>query len=312
MSLPLVTIIIVNYNSFDLLYKCLQSLKENTKDIATQVIVVDNNSTEGKVEGVTSKFEFVELIKNNKNLGFAQANNLAAKNAKGRFLLLLNNDTLLFENSIKYVADYVQELAGDFIVGCKLLNEDGSYQNSAFKFPELFKHFSATFFLDKIFFRSEIFSKQYLQLSRITIPLNVDSIFGAFMFMPKITFDKINGFDERFFFFYEDIDLCYRLNKIGGKVIYYPNATIIHIGGSSTRKNLLFEMNNKMISRIQFAQKHFKGVHQILFIVVEYCGLAVRILLFLILGILTFNRQLLLKSYYSLRLIFKYPKNLFR
>ena len=312
MKKSFVTIIIVNYNSFELLYKCLQSVKENTKDIDTQVIVVDNNSTEGKVEQVTSKFEFVELIKNTKNLGFAQANNLAAQNAIGKYLLLLNNDTLLFENSIKYVADYVQELSGDFIIGCKLLNEDGSYQNSAFKFPNLSRHFSATFFLDKIFFRSEFFSKEYLQLSRITKPLNVDSIFGAFMFMPKNTFDKIRGFDERFFFYYEDIDLCYRLNKIGGKVYYFPGTSVIHFGGSSTNKDLKFELKNKMISRIQYAQKHFKGRYKFLFVLIEYFGLVLRIPSFFILGIITLDKRFISKSVYMLSLLFFYPRNLFK
>ncbi|MBT8390613.1 MAG: glycosyltransferase family 2 protein [Ignavibacteria bacterium] len=306
-----VTVIIINYNSFELLHNCLETIKEKTKDISIQVIVADNSSTEGNVEQVTGHFKFVEVIKNAKNLGFAKANNLAARKAKGKYLLLLNNDTLLLENSIKYLADYVQELSGDFIVGCKLLNKDGSDQNSALKFPNLFRHFSATFFLDKIFFRSEFFSKKYLYLNKKNKPINVDSIFGAFIFIPKTTFDKIKGFDERFFFYYEDIDLCYRLNEIGGKVIYNPKTTIIHIGGSSASKNLLFEMKNKMISRIQYAQKHFKGFYQISFFVVEYCGLAIRFLTTLILGIILFNKQYLLKSYYSLRLLFIYPKNLF-
>ncbi|MBW3020480.1 glycosyltransferase [Candidatus Woesearchaeota archaeon] len=312
MKSPLLTIVIVNYNSFNLLYKCLLTLSEKSHNLDFDVLVVDNNSTEGDVFDIIKKFKFVQLIRNNKNIGFAAANNMAVKQVSSEYLLLLNNDTALIENSLKIVIEFARKLKGNYIIGCKLLNIDRSHQNSAIKFPGLFRQFAATFYLDKIFFKSKPFNKKYLHLEKEKNPQEIDSVFGAFMFMPRETYNRLNGFDERFFFYYEDIDLCFRLNKLGGKVYYFPGTSVIHFGGGSTNKNLKFEVKNKMISRIQYAQKHFKGIYKFLFVLIEYFGLLFRIPSFFILGIITMDKRFINKSVYMLRLLFFYPRNLFK
>ncbi|MCH7973375.1 MAG: glycosyltransferase family 2 protein [Bacteroidetes bacterium] len=307
-----VSILIVNYNSFKLLQNCLNSIVNHSQDFEYEIIVIDNNSNEGNIEDVIDKYDDIVMIKNSKNIGFAAANNFAAKHANGKYLLLLNNDTLLTENSILDMLDFAKNLNGNFILVCKLLNEDSSLQNSAYKFPSIRLHFAATFFIDKIFPKSNSINKYYIDIAEKKEPTIVNSVIGAFIFIPKDTFNKLDGFDERFFFYHEDTDLCYRLREIGGSVYYYPETSIIHYGGGTTNRNLWFSMKNRFISRIQFAQKHFNSLDKILFVLIEYIGIIIRVPLFFLTGIILFNKNYLKRSVLSLRLIFIYPQNKFK
>jgi GT2 family glycosyltransferase len=306
----IVSIIIVNYNSFTILQNCIESIFKFTLHVNFEIIVIDNNSNEGNIEDVIKKYDDIVLIKNLKNVGFAAANNIAAKHAKGKYFLLLNNDTLLTENSILDILDFAESLSGNFILACKLINEDCSHQNSAYKFPLIRLHFAATFFIDKIFHKLNSVNKYYINIDKKE-PTIVNSVIGAFIFIQKDTFYKLDGFDERFFFYHEDTDLCYRLRKLGGSVYYYPETSIIHYGGGTTVNNLWFSMKNRFISRIQFAQKHFTTSDKILFVIIEYIGIIIRVPLFFLTGIILFNKNYLKRSVLSLRLIFQYPHNKF-
>jgi GT2 family glycosyltransferase len=306
-----VSIIIVNYNSFGLLQKCIESIKFYCQEIDYEVIVVDNNSTEGSVENITNKFNDIILIKNEANEGFSKANNQAAKVARGKYLLLLNNDTVFVENSLLKLLEYSESLPGDFIISCKLLNEDGSVQDSTYYFPSIVRLIGATFFLDQVFTSAIFFSKHDKIIRAVSNPVEVDAVMGALMLIPNVTYELLEGLDERFFFYYEDVDLCYRLKKNGGKIVYIPQTSVYHLGGASAEKNLWFTMFNRTTSRIQFAQKHFSGIYKITFIWVEQFGKLFKIFSFAIMGILTFNKTYLIKAFYNLKLLFKYPQNKF-
>jgi len=306
-----VSIIIVNYNSFTILQNCIESIFKFTLHVNFEIIVIDNNSNEGNIEDVIKKYDDIVLIKNSKNVGFAAANNIAAKHAKGKYFLLLNNDTLLTENSILDMLDFAKNLNGNFILSCKLLNEDYSHQYSTYKFPSIRLHFAATFFIDKIFPKLDSINKYYIDITETKEPTIVNSVIGALIFIPKETFNKLDGFDDRFFFYHEDTDLCYRLKKLGGVVYYLPETSIIHYGGGTTVSDLWFSMRNRFISRIQFAQKHFKTLEKFLFVVIEYIGIIIRVPLFFLTGIILFNKNYLKRSVLSLRLIFQYPHNKF-
>ncbi len=312
MNQPDVSVIIINYNQFNLLENCIKSLVEKTSGIEYEIIVVDNGSTEGNVEEITSKFASVRLIKNTDNIGFSAANNQGAEVAEGNYLLILNNDTEFIENSIKIVYDFATSQSKEIVVGIKLLNEDGSMQESVYDYTTVWNSFTENFFLYKLFPRSKLFNKYYQNYHNYSDAVEAGVVKGAFLFISKKSFEKLNGFDERFFFFGEELDLCCRFNKEIGKVFYYPLTSIIHIGGAATEKNLWFKYRNQTIAKIQFYQKHFSGISFALGIFFHFTGLTMRTVFYILGGIFTLNKNLLQKSYYFLKQIFVYPKNEFK
>ncbi|MCX6149369.1 MAG: glycosyltransferase family 2 protein [Ignavibacteriales bacterium] len=305
-----VSVIIVNYISNELLEDCLNSLIKFTKEIEYEIIVVDNNSIVGKVEDVTSKYPNIILIKNQLNKGFSAANNQGIEIARGKYLLILNNDTIFIENTIKKVFDFVTSKNEKMIVGCKLLNQDKSWQNSFFDFPSPFNSFTSNFFLYKLFPKTK-FNKYNQFNNGISEISEVDVVTGAFMLCPTDAIKKLKGFDERFFFYSEEIDLCYRFKKDFGKVYYFPVTSLIHIGGATVDKMQWFKYKNQAKVYIQFFQKHYKGMSLFFAILSHFIGLLLRILLSFFSGLITFRKSHLIKSYFYLRQMFIYPKNVF-
>ena len=307
-----VSIIIVNYNGFDLLKNCLLTFYKYARDFTYEVILIDNNSVEGDIKEVIKDFKEIILIENKTNLGYSRANNLGLKIANGKYVLFLNNDVLFIENSIKVIYDFAEKLDDKTFIGCKLLNPDKSWQPSSAKFPSGLNFITSNFFLYLINPYSEYLNKYYLQKKIINVPVEVDYILGAFLFGSRSVLLNLQGFDERFYFYAEDIDLCYRLKIMGGKTIFNPTTTIIHIGGASVKSNQWFKFKNKAISELQFFQKHKSGIEFLIGIFSHYTGNFIRIPIFFVIGILMFDRDLLIRSYYHLKLLFIYPKNLFK
>lgn len=304
-----ISVIIVNYNQFELLRNCLASLIEFTVDVSFEVIVIDNNSIDGNVEEITSNFPLVSLIKNKKNLGFGAANNQGLAFAKGKYILFLNNDTVFFENTLKEVFDFAESTEGQVIIGCKLLNQDKTLQHSVYDFPSLLNIFTSNFFLYLLFPKFRYFNKYHLMNRKINEIVEVDVVTGAFLFGSKKHIGEIGGFDERFFFYYEETDLCYRFKKNGGRIYYFPHTSIVHIKGASTKRNLWFKYRNESIATIQFYQKHFKGVKFLLITLIHYIGIILRIPTLFFIGIITLNRNLLIRAYNYIKLMFIYPRN---
>jgi O-antigen biosynthesis protein len=306
-----VSIIIVNYNSTELLKNCLGSIEKFTSGINYEVIVVDNNSISGEIDDLLKNKDRITFIKNDVNRGFGAANNQGVKIAKGKYVLLLNNDTILFENSIKKVFDFAETLEENEIIGCKLLNEDKSVQKSVYDSPTLLNVFTANFFLYLIFPRSKHFNKYHLMNNGLDKTTEVDVVMGAFIFMSRIKFEELGGFDERFFFYMEDTDLCYKHKKAGGKVIYFPETSIIHLKGKSAKGESWFKNKHQSVSTIKFFQKHFFGLEFLLMLFFHYVGLLIRIPLFIMGGILMINTDLVMRGFYYCLLIFLYPANQF-
>jgi len=306
-----ISIIIISYNNFHLLEDCIKSIYQFTSGVSYEVIVVDNNSNEGDVTEITSKFSDVKLIQNSGNKGFAAANNQGFEIAKGEYYLVLNNDTILFENAIKQVFDFVSSTNEHIFVGCRLLNSDNSYQESVMEFPSVWNVFTDSFFLSKIFKKSKFFNKNALSFSLLKEVVEVDVIKGAFMFCKAGDIKELNGFDEKFYFYSEELDLCKRFKKRGGKVIYFPETSIVHVGGATVKRDQLFFYKNQAISRIQYFQKHLSGINFILSVTFYYLGIIIRIPIYLIMGVVTFNRNYFSKSMHYFKQLFYYPKNVF-
>jgi GT2 family glycosyltransferase len=306
-----VSVIIVNYNSFELLDNCLHSIFVFTNEITIEVIVVDNNSEQGNVSKIINKYPGVILIKNSSNLGFAAANNQGIKLANGNYILFLNNDTLFLENTIKKVFDWTLSQQYDIVLGCKLLNKDGSLQISFSDFLNVSNSITSNLFLYLLFPKSKYFNKYHLSKSKITKPIEVDYVVGAFLYCSKKVAVDLKGFDDRFFFYAEEMDFCYRFKKQGGRVYYFPDSAIIHIGGATAEKSSWFVYKNKWISTIQFYQKHYTGYKFFSSLLANYVGALIRIPIFVILGVIRGNKNLIYRGFYNCRVIFYYPSNKF-
>lgn len=306
-----VSIIIINYNGEDLLKECLSSIYQKTKDLTYEVIVVDNASNDGNIDDVVRSFPEVKLIRNKTNLGFAAANNVGLSHANSKYVLFLNNDTLLIDNVIKKTFDFAEQISNQVFASCQLLNSDRTKQETVVEFPSVWNGLTENFFLYKIFPNSKIFNKYYQNNIELNNPIEVDVIRGAFMLCSTQAVKKLSGFDERFFFYSEETDLCYRFKKNGGQIYFLPQLSIIHYGGATTDKNLWFKFKNQTIGKIQYYQKHFNGIKFPTILLIHWTGLFIRGIIYSFTGILTIRKRLVFKGYYFLRQLTVYPKNRF-
>ncbi len=307
-----VSVVIVNYNGYQLLEDCISTLQKYTTGVNYEVIVVDNGSSFEDVKSVISKFSGIKVIEQKENKGFSFANNVGIKAAVGKNFLLLNNDIVFIEDSISKVFEFSKSIGDTAIIGCKLLNKDLSHQISVVDFDTVSNLFGENFFLYLLFPKSKIFSKFHLNDYSADAPLEVDAVKGAFFLIPRKVYEKVGLLDERFFFYYEETEYCYRYKKLGGKVIYYPNSKIVHLGGSSTESNFWFKFKNQHTAKVQYFQKHFSGLKFITALIIHYLGLLLRVPLYFILGTAKMNRKLITKSWCYFKTLFLYPSNLFK
>jgi len=252
------SIIIVNYNVKFFLEQCLISVCKAVESIENEIIVVDNNSIDGSIKIVKEKFPQVKLIENTTNLGFSKANNQAIKECKGEYILLLNPDTLLEDDTLKKIIAFADETPKAGGIGVKMIDGKGRYlPESKRSLPTPEVAFYKIFGLSKIFPNSKTFGKYHLTFLDENEINEVDVLSGAFMLIRKSVIDKIGVLDETFFMYGEDIDLSYRITKAGFKNYYFPKTRIIHYKGESTKKssvNYVFVFYKAMVI---FAKKHF-------------------------------------------------------
>lgn len=250
-----VSIILVNYNSAALIRQCLRSIYEQTKEIPFEIIVVDNASSDNSRQIIRSEFPNAQLIESAENLGFSRGNNLGARLAKGTYLLFLNTDTILFENSIKVLADFLDKHPEVGAVGPKIFFEDRYFQLSAGRLPSLFREF-----IDKIVYS---LARKW---RKVMCPLlerwhnttkAVGWLTGACLMVRQSAFSQVNGFDENIFMYFEDKDLCKRLNSSGWQITYYPLTSIIHLlAGSSGNVNTQKINELYRTSQLYYYRKH--------------------------------------------------------
>jgi GT2 family glycosyltransferase len=231
---PDVSIVIVNWNTINLLKDCIQSIIENARQSAYEIIVVDNGSQDGSVEMVKQHFPAVILLENRENVGFVKANNQGFARCKGRYVLLLNSDTVILDHAIEKTIQYIDTDNQIGAVGCKLLYPDRSFQNSCFRFPSITGSLLNAIGLPQMF--PGLNWDRYGKADRLwTTPTQVDCVMGSFMLIPRAYLKEIGYFDETFFMYAEETDLCYRIKRQGKKVVYFPGASIIHYFGGSEK-----------------------------------------------------------------------------
>lgn len=262
-----ISIIIVNYKVKYFLKQALLSVEKALKGIEGEVFVVDNNSEDGSVEMVERNFSDVILMANKDNVGFAKANNQAMRRAKGRYVLLLNPDTVLEEDTLKRCIDFMDVTPDCGGLGVKMIDGSGQFlPESKRGFPSPAASFYKLSGISSFFSKSKYFNSYYLGHLSEDENQEVDVLAGAYMMMRKTVLDQVGLLDESYFMYGEDIDLSYRIQKGGYKNYYLAETRIIHYKGESTKRNSIKYVRIFYKAMIIFAKKHFAGNKASLFI----------------------------------------------
>lgn len=232
------SIIIVNFNTFQLTCDCIRSIQKHLDGIAYEVILVDNAPKDDYSERFKEIFPCIVYVRSEQNIGFGRANNLGIEKAGGKYLLLINSDTLVIDNSLLACYFFMESNASKSVglLGCKLLNYDGSYQPSFFPFT---KNSLANYLIGNNLLLYKLFnvSDKYKSTDQVR---EVGDVSGAFMFMRREVVEKAGAFDPDFFLYCEETEWCRERIAKQFKIVYYPHAKIIHLGGKSAPKDLMF------------------------------------------------------------------------
>ncbi len=239
------SVIIVNWNTRDLLADCLRSIHDTVHDLEYEVFVVDNASTDGSVAMVREQFPAVHLIENSENVGFARANNQAMIDACGDYFVLLNSDTVALPGALTLMHKTMESCPTIGILGCQLLNADGSLQHSYADYPT---------FLTASLGKDDTKHVQPFSASRA---LAVDAVSGACMMARRDVWRSIGGMDEGYWLFAEEMDWCYRARKAGWDVCTVPDARIVHLIGASRRQAAARTYVSLHRSRLKFFRDHY-------------------------------------------------------
>ncbi|WP_297095211.1 glycosyltransferase [uncultured Draconibacterium sp.] len=255
-----ISIVIVNYNVKHFLEQCLHSVEKALQNVQGEVFVVDNNSVDGSAQLINEKFPNVTFIQNTENVGFSRANNQAIQQSNGKYVLLLNPDTVVEEDTFEKVISFMESHPDAGGLGVKMIDGKGVFlPESKRGLPTPWVAFYKMFGLSRLFPKSKKFGKYHLSYLDKDEVHEIDVLAGAFMLLRKSALDKVGLLDETFFMYGEDIDLSYRIQKGGYKNYYYPETTIIHYKGESTKKGSLNYVKVFYNAMVIFARKHFSG-----------------------------------------------------
>ena len=256
-----ISVIIVSYNTKDILAGCLDSILGILDRGRNEIIVVDNNSTDGSAEMLREKYPMVRTVFNEDNYGFGRANNQGMRAAKGDLFLLLNSDTAASPGAIEKCVKYMTANAGTGVLGCRLETPDGGLQLSCGRFFTLwhtvFGGIEANKIIKKIGLSGISNFEHLLTAGEHRIARSVDWVAGAFMLLRREVFERTGGFDEKIFLYGEELEWCYRIKKAGWSVVYYPEARITHIGKASGASLSPIARNMKVLS----GKHYFLKIH---------------------------------------------------
>jgi len=261
---PEVSIVIVSYNTRDLLQECLESVRKETTNIYAEVIVVDNASHDGSPEMVQTEFPEVRLIKNDTNMGFAAANNQAFASASGRYVVLLNSDAFFTPHALQTAIDHMNAQPEVGLAGGQLIGRDDVLQPSARTFPSPLNEFLNLSGLAARYPKSRLFGRPDCTWKNLNQAMPVDWLPGAFLIIRRDVLEAVGYFDEGMYIYYEEVDLCRRVKKAGYEIWYWPEIVVIHIGGESSKTVKRLSMSStgsqltlwRMRSEFLYYRKH--------------------------------------------------------
>lgn len=246
------TILVVSWNTRDLLLRCLESVIDTKGELDCEIVVVDNASEDGTAEAVQSAFPEIHLVVNDENLGFAKANNLGIRTRQARHALLLNPDTEMLPGALKRLVEFMDAHTTAGAAGSMLLNADGSLQPSCHPFPTVWREFWRLFHLDAVLPWAQYRMQRWNQ----QVARQVDVVQGACLILRWSALQQVGLFDEEYFIYSEEVDLCYRMRQCGWQVWWVPVARVVHHGGQSTRQVAAEMFLRLYAGKILFIRKH--------------------------------------------------------
>lgn len=285
------SIIIVNWNTKHLLRNCIKSIYNQAGEIDFEIIVIDNASSDGSAKMVMAEFPSVILIENSVNRGFAAANNQGIAMAKGRYILLLNSDTIVCDNAIEETIRYADNHPEAAVVGCQVWESASTIQMTCFRFPSATNLFLSGSGLATAFRHNRILGREQMLWWKRDNEKEVDVVPGMFMLVRKEAIDKVGVMDEDYFIYCEEADWCYRFKQADWKMLFWPGAKIIHVdGGSHSTDQVTVKMFvQKQKSLLIFIRKH-RGLFQhwlsCLILSLSFCSRV------FILGLLTASKKI--------------------
>lgn len=252
------SISIVNWNTCELLKNCIESIYKETSNIQFEIILIDNASSDDSVEMVKSDFPGIILIENSRNRGFAAANNQGIRISTGRYVLLLNSDTIVCDNAIEETVQYADKHPEAAVVGCQVWESADTIQMTCFRFPSVANLFLSSFGLATVFKRNRILGREWMLWWKRDSEREIDLVSGMFMLVRREAIEQVGILDERFFMYCEEVDWCYRFRKAGWRILFWPGAKIIHVAGGSCSSNqvMLKMFVQKQKSLLIFLKKH--------------------------------------------------------
>lgn len=271
------SIIIVNYKTKDLTVACIESVFSSITSYNYEIILIDNSSNDGTIEAVSDLFPEVTTITNTDNVGFSKANNQGIRIAKGRYVLLLNSDTIVQQDTIQTMLPFMDENPIVGASGCKIVLPDGSLDKACKRgFPTPSASFYYAFGFSKLFPKIPRFNQYQLGYLSPDEAYPIDSLVGAFMLIRREAIEQVGMLDEEFFMYGEDIDWCYRIKQAGWVNYYYPKTQIVHYKGASSRRKpykIIYEFHRAMIL---FHNKHYRKKYSWLTNAMVYIGVGVK------------------------------------
>lgn len=272
-----ISIIVVSFNTINLLQRCLHTIKQEATDIKHEVIVIDNNSQDGSADWIEQNMPDIRLIRSRENLGFAAANNLGFSHARGQYIVLLNPDAFLTNNALVNAVRAMQMNPTLGLAGAHLIGEDGQWQPSARMFPSLLNHLLNLSGLAAKYPHSRFFGRVDYTWADHEQAMQVDWVPGAFSIIRREVLDQIGFFDEQFFLYYEEVDLCHRIKAAGFTIWYLPDVTVMHVGGACSEALPELTRSNKgrqvtlwqFRSALLFYRKHYGFLHTWLWMQLE-------------------------------------------
>jgi GT2 family glycosyltransferase len=251
------SIVVICWNDWKVIENCLRSIFDCTHRIEYEVIVSDNGSTDGSVEKIRQRFPTVELVENRANLGFARGNNSGIREARGEYVLILNPDTIMHEGSLDRWIEFADRHPEAGAFGCKVHNPDGTYQESARRFQTPTRLLVAALYLRPLeYLAPEVFADQYLRWEGDS-EREIDWQSGCCVMFRAEVLKQLNGFDEQFFYQYEEVDLCRRVWDAGYPIRFTPTASITHLGGQSVGRFPIRFVIEVSRNRYRYYYKHF-------------------------------------------------------
>ncbi len=253
--MPDISLVIVNWNTRDLLLNCIRTALESTSACSVEVIVVDNGSNDGSVDAAR-QLERVTVISNTRNMGFAAANNIGIRASTGRYICLVNSDVKVLEGCLDHMCRYMDDNPKVGLLGPRVLNEDLSLQRSCAELPSLWNMLTQALMLDKMFPHARWLRSRFMGDFDHASERNVEVLSGCFLMTRRNALQQVGLLDERFFIYKEDVDWCKRFGDAGWAVRFYPRASAIHLGGASSSVapgRFFIEMEK---ANIQYWRKH--------------------------------------------------------